>query len=328
MKISVAMCTFNGSQYLAAQLESLASQTRLPDELVVCDDASTDDTRAIVDVFADGSPFPVRLHARHRNVGVVRNFEDAIRHCSGDVIALCDQDDIWHEDKLQRTEAAFNSNPEVGMVFSDADVVDVHLRPLGYSAWQSFGFGPRSQRMVTSGQAFRVFLRDNVVTGATMAFRRSFRDLILPVPIGKKWLHDGWIALLVAAVAEVAFIDDPLIWYRQHNGQQVGASSPSGMRTTLLELVRPSHRLQNTRFLDEVEQYQEAYKRLSVWRTSCRGQPDAPELVAAKIRHLEARGWMPDSRLKRLPTVLRELATSRYHLFSCGIRSAARDAWY
>src|ERR1019366_197610 len=95
-RISVALCTYNGERFLSQQLASIGKQTRLPDELVVCDDSSTDRTVAIVREFAASVSFPVRVFENQRNLGSAANFERAIRLCDGDLIALSDQDDIWY----------------------------------------------------------------------------------------------------------------------------------------------------------------------------------------------------------------------------------------
>ena len=94
---SVAMCTYNGARFLGAQLASVAAQARAPDELVVCDDRSTDETARVVEEFAAAAPFRVRLHVNERNLGTTRNFERAVSLCEGDLIALSDQDDVWAE---------------------------------------------------------------------------------------------------------------------------------------------------------------------------------------------------------------------------------------
>lgn len=217
--VSVAMCTYNGEKYLGAQLESILAQTRLPDELVVCDDNSTDATVSMLEQFAASAPFPVRLYRNARRMGSTRNFEQAIRHCRGEFIALTDQDDVWHPEKLERLLGAFE--PGVGLVFSDARVVDKNLNCLGYRLWETAFFGRREQRRVERGEAFELLLRGNVVTGATMAFRAVHRDWVLP--ISPNWVHDGWIAILIAAVSKLRFVRDPLIDYRQHAGNQIGA---------------------------------------------------------------------------------------------------------
>src|SRR5688572_30528777 len=123
MKISVAMCTYNGADFLSDQLESIIAQSRPPDEIVVCDDGSTDETQTLLKQFAAASPVHVTLHFNEKNLGSVKNFEKAINLCTGDVIALSDQDDVWYADKLQLIENVFRAAPKAGLVFSDAEIV-------------------------------------------------------------------------------------------------------------------------------------------------------------------------------------------------------------
>src|SRR5215217_4120478 len=120
MKISVAMCTYNGAVFLPAQLESIAGQTRKPDEIVICDDGSTDQTRMLLERFAAESSIPVSLKFNQQNLGSIKNFEQAIGLCAGDAIVLSDQDDVWHTDKLELIEQAFDTSPTAGLVFTDA----------------------------------------------------------------------------------------------------------------------------------------------------------------------------------------------------------------
>ncbi len=106
-RISIALCTYNGERFLNQQLASMAQQTRLPDELVVCDDRSTDRTLTMVREFAASAPYPVRIFQNEQNLGFAANFERAIRLCQGNLIALSDQDDIWYPIRLQRSEHEF-----------------------------------------------------------------------------------------------------------------------------------------------------------------------------------------------------------------------------
>src|ERR1700723_2014959 len=138
-RISVALCTYNGERFLRHQLESIQQQTRLPDELVVCDDRSTDQTFAIVREFAARVSFPIVIVQNPETLGSARNFEKAIRLCTGDLIALSDQDDLWYPNRLQRSEHEFIAHPQAGLVFSDADVIDEQNRPLGATLWQQLG---------------------------------------------------------------------------------------------------------------------------------------------------------------------------------------------
>ncbi|MEJ7615982.1 MAG: glycosyltransferase, partial [Pyrinomonadaceae bacterium] len=152
MKISVAMCTYNGGRYLGEQLASIAWQTRPPDELLVCDDLSSDDSREIVSEFAARAPFSVRLLVNETNLGSTKNFERAIDLCAGDVIALADQDDIWCREKLARMEQVFAFAPEIGLVFSDGELVDERSNRLGRRVWQSLKFTEFEQKSFANGK--------------------------------------------------------------------------------------------------------------------------------------------------------------------------------
>src|SRR5690349_5613283 len=142
------MCTYNGAEFLPAQWESILAQSRKPDEIVVCDDGSADETRGLLEKFAAESSIPVTLRFNEKNLGSVKNFEQAIRLCSGDVIALSDQDDVWRNDKLQTIETAFDKSPKVGLVFSDAEIVDQNLKPLGRGMWSEVCFEPYKRKLV------------------------------------------------------------------------------------------------------------------------------------------------------------------------------------
>jgi glycosyltransferase involved in cell wall biosynthesis len=169
MRISVAMCTYNGSRFLREQLDSISRQSRLPDELIVSDDCSTDCTVEIIREFSATVPFEV-------------NFEKCIQLCTGDLIVLSDQDDYWYFDRLQTTENVMIDRPDAGALFADADVVDCNLNPLGYRLWKAVHFNDRLRRQFAQDKAFEALIAHNVVTGATMAFRAEFRPLLVPIP--------------------------------------------------------------------------------------------------------------------------------------------------
>ena len=325
MRISVAMCTYNGADFLPAQLESIARQTRPPDELIVCDDASTDETPNVLRSFAREAPIRVSLHFAGENAGSVKNFERAIGLCTGDVIVLSDQDDVWREDKLQLIEQTFAANPTVGLVFSDAEIVDENLKPLGKRIWNEVGFDAHKQKLVRSGRALEVLIYGWTVTGATMAFRSRFVKLALPVPANIAMIHDGWIALTIAAVAGVAFIDEPLVQYRQHERQQIGAPQRDAA-------ARPQRSLQDFEAaLRRRNSTSELHAILSALEERLCAQQHAFDCRRALAfagdysLHLDMRANLPRKRLNRLPRILRELLTMRYHEYANGFRSAAKD---
>jgi glycosyltransferase involved in cell wall biosynthesis len=321
MKISVAICTYNGAEFLPAQLESIAAQSRRPDQILISDDGSDDETQSVIEDYASRSALPITLHTNEQNLGSVKNFEQAIERCSGDVIALSDQDDVWREDKLQLIEAAFDRSENVGLVFSDAEIVDENLNSLGRRMWDEVGFDIHKRRLVANGRALDVLITGWTVTGATMAFRAQYRKLSLPIPTNIQMIHDGWIALTVAAVADVAIIDEPLIKYRQHERQQVGAPArpPKAAKATAFDALRranPTAELHT--ILETLEQ------RLLDHRTEfdCRR---ALGFTGNYSRHLDARANLPQRRLNRVPTILRELLAWRYHEYANGFKSAAKD---
>jgi len=316
---SVALCTRNGAAYLPEQLESIAAQRRPPDEIVVRDDASEDDTAAVVQAFAVRVPFPVRFEQNTDRLGSTRNFDGAIAACTGDLIALSDQDDVWRPGKLATIERCFHDNPEVGLVFSDADLVDAALNPLGARLWPRIGFDHRRQSFWRARGALAALVPGRTVTGATMAFRSSFRALVLPAPEGiAPMIHDGWIALAIAAVAGVAFIEEPLIAYRQHEAQQIGTSETRPHRG-----ARPSAAPVNT-YTMYLASLGALHERLAAGRAGPEGVA-AARRVATILRHFQTRANLPSGRIARVPQVLRELTSRRYYDYGAGLRSAIRD---
>jgi hypothetical protein len=319
VKISVAMCTYNGARFLPAQLESIVTQSRPPDEIVICDDRSDDGTQALLRKFATELPITFKINETH--LGTVRNFEQAITLCNGDIIALSDQDDVWREDKLQLIEAAFRANPRAGLVFSDAEIVDENLNATGRCMWNEVGFDTHKQKLVRHGRAVDVLITGWTVTGATMAFRSEYKRLCLPMPANIQMIHDGWIALTVAAVADVVTIDKPLIKYRQHECQQIGAPArlPQAPQVTTLEALKRRNSARELHsILEPFEQRLLDHKD----EFDCR---KALSFAGHYSRHLDARASLPQRRLKRLPTILRELLTWRYHEYANGFKSAAKD---
>jgi len=331
LQISVAMCTYNGAAFLQPQLDSIARQSRPPDELVVCDDCSTDATKQILDEFAKQTPFPVRVFVNDRNLGSTRNFERAISFCNGDVLALSDQDDVWSLEKLKRLEEVLVARPEVGLVFSNGKVVDETLAPTPWSIWDVIRFGDHEQRLFTAGEAFDVLLNRNVVTGAAMAFRKRFRELAMPIPTdirhdGWRVIHDGWLALMIAATAPIAFVPELLIQYRQHGAQQIGLRSileadpdEAKKKSTFLGLVR-----RRNSFADDLHYLETLHERLSLHAAAF---PSARALgrLEAQLMHVRRRALLPQSRVRRIPAIMREIVSFRYYRYSNGARSAAKD---
>jgi glycosyltransferase involved in cell wall biosynthesis len=312
---SVAMCTCNGERFLESQLESILAQTMQPCELVICDDASEDGTRGIIERFS--ASFPVRVELNEKRLGTAKNFEKAIALCRGDYIALADQDDIWAGPKLETMAELFGELPEAGIMFSDAEVVGPELEPLGYRLWDSVGFGEAQRRMFREGGAFEVLSKRNVVTGATMAMRASLRDAVLPIPAG--WMHDGWIALIACVVSGIACIEHPLIKYRQHGGSQIGSRNLGAG-----ERIEEARRKGGRYFEDEARRLDAARERITALGRSAEFE-DVIELLEARGSHLQVRARIARRGLSRIPAIAGELLALRYHRYSNGLRSIISD---
>lgn len=220
VNISVAMCTYNGALFLEQQLESMLIQTTQPDELIVCDDGSTDQTLEILNKFAKTAPFVVSIFKNNQQpLGSTKNFEKAISLCSGEIIVLSDQDDVWMPNKICMLKRAIDDG--AGLVFSDATLVNANLEPIGYSLFDSLNLNKAEKELIKSNKLPQVLLRHNIITGATLAFSRRHLELIIPFP--KNWVHDAWLGFLVACVDNAQIIDSALIKYRQHSSNQIGA---------------------------------------------------------------------------------------------------------
>ncbi len=314
-RISVAMCTYNGEEFLQEQLESIMNQSCQPCELVICDDISTDNTIDIINKFSIEALFPVRLIINKYNMGSTKNFEQAIRLCKGDIIALSDQDDVWCHDKLLRFSETFSTFPDIGGVFTDAEIVDAGLKPMGFCMWDIICFNRHQQKMLKRGNAVDVLLKHNVVTGATMAFRSNLIDLLLP--ISDKWIHDAWISLLIAFCSQFAIIDKPLIKYRQHQNNQVGLHK---IKRNLFDQIKQAKDTTPDSYYKDASYYIPVYQRLSVCSNI-----KSLEKLSCKVNHLRFRASLPKRKYKHIPLVIRELLAFKYHRFSNGYRSFAKD---
>lgn len=316
--ISIAMCTFNGARFLDAQLESLAAQSRLPDELVVCDDGSSDNSREIIASFARRAAFDIRLLTNDKTLGTTKNFEKAIQQCRGPVIVLADQDDVWYAHKLDRIERAFTQSPDVVAVFSDADVIDEHSRPLGQRLWRTLAFTLAEQGQFARGRGLEVLIRHPVVTGATMAFRKKAFELVAPLSPNEN--HDRWIAFLLAACGRLEIIPEPLIQYRQHGNQQIGP----GPLTAHDKLMVATARTGNF-YAQEIKRFRELQNRLQERQRDFAGAERIQDKIEGKISHLKRRAQLRRVKLARIPTVLRDALNGNYWRYSGGWRSIAKD---
>lgn len=319
VKTSIALCTYNGEKYLQAQLDSYALQTQLPDELIVCDDCSSDATVNIVRQFSVNAPFAVKYYVNEKNIGSTKNFEKTISLCSGEIIFLSDQDDVWKKEKIATICQVFANHQETGLVFTDASVVEDDLNSIGYCLWKSVGFNLGQQKKFSSGNAIEVLLKQNVVTGATMAFRSKFVKNFVPIP--KNWVHDGWIAFFIASLSDLSFISEPLISYRQHSSNQVG-----GRKKSFLKKIQHSRITGADAYLEVAGQYAAMLASMEEINNDML-RADIKILVKDKVEHFQFRANLPPCFLKRVPAAWMELRKLRYQKYSGGWSSFFKDTF-
>ncbi len=234
--VSVALCTYNSSRYIATQLVSILEQDSPPLEVVVCDDGSSDDTLAIVRRVASehAGATTVRIAETSRVGSAALNFERAVGHCTGDFVALSDHDDKWSSRRLSAAVAVARAAKPPALVFSDARLVDGDGAPTGRSLFGAYGIGAPELDPVAQGHAFEVLMRRNIITGATVLFDRTLLEAA--APFGRSWVHDEWLAILCSALGSVTCIEEPLIDYRIHGANQIGVPPRSPFRRLWLAL--------------------------------------------------------------------------------------------
>lgn len=203
MRISIAMATYNGADFLRQQLDSFASQTRLPDELVVTDDLSGDATPEIVSDFAQHAPFTVRFESNERRLGPAMNFDRALSLCTGDLVLLSDQDDVWLPDKIERLANAAIRDADAACWMNDAFLTDMQLRPVGRTKMEQIAAAGLPETMM--------------VMGCCAAFRRDLLDLLLPIPTEQP-AHDNWLIGVSDLLSLVRRYPVALQYYRRHGG--------------------------------------------------------------------------------------------------------------
>lgn len=324
------MCTFNGSAHLRAQLESIAAQSVPPVELVVFDDGSTDGTYSLIADFASEAAFPVHLHQNPTTLGVTANFEAAIAACTGELIALCDQDDIWMPRKLESLASALTAAPDADIACSDATLIAPDGELLGYTAHQ-WASRASVKEQLEAPSVLLTILRDRLVPGAAMLIRSRLRDIACPFPhdtlerLGL--LHDGWLSLVAAASGGFTVVDEPLFLYRQHEAQQ------TGMRGTVTAegVVRRKPRTQRAPALDRRRLLAaEATALASLERELTARTGSLPlesgRWLRTRREHLQRRSELLEMpRSLRLPGVIRELTKGGYRRHSAGLKSVLRD---
>lgn len=200
--VSIALCTYNGAKYLQPLLDSVLAQTYQNIEIVVVDDCSTDNTYDMLAAYARENP-NIRLYKNESNLGFVKNFERALNYCTGELIALCDQDDIWLANKIELQVNALGDNV---LLYHDSEFVSEDGVTLNKKMSDLFNF--------YRGDQPEVFLLSNCVSGHSILVKREIIKYALPLNEGL--YHDWWIAYVATNHGSVDYIPECLVKYRQH----------------------------------------------------------------------------------------------------------------
>lgn len=316
--ISIAMTTYNGERFLQEQLDSFLGQTRLPDELVVCDDGSSDATLDILHNFACQAPFPVHIHCNEKNLGYARNFEKAASLCTQDIIFFSDQDDVWLPHKLEKMSLVFEQYPEVGMVFSDAFVSDCYLTYLGYSVYDQIPVKRYIDKILKPGEFTYFFFRKLSLLGCLTAINMKLCNELLPIPA--YWSHDNWIPLAASIKKSVACISDKLFHYRQHDQQLYGIMKKN-IIYGIINIINIDFYQLKMRYLFNKMLWLEGLVRL--FRVD--NNSNIHNIIITYLKHIDNRYNLILPLSDRIKIVFKEYLEGNYNIFSNGIISFIYD---
>ena len=205
--ISIAMCTYNGEAYIKEQLDSILKQSYSNLEIIITDDKSSDKTIEIIKEYQRDDE-RIKFYENEINLGFLKNFEKAISLCSGDYIALADQDDIWKLNKLETFIQAIQGH---SLVYSDAIIIDKESKEVGIELVR-----PKSN--LCKGACNKAFFLNNFVSGNTMMFQKELVEHILPIP-EKMSYHDIWIGYVASTYGEITYTQEAMTYYRKYEGQ-------------------------------------------------------------------------------------------------------------
>jgi glycosyltransferase involved in cell wall biosynthesis len=319
IKVSVALCTYNAIKFLEAQLNSIVNQSHQPDEIIIVDDKSDDSTIDFLNQFKLQNKLNIKLYSNEFNLGVIKNYEKAIELCSGDVIFLSDQDDVWNKNKISSHLAIYKAYPDCGYIFSDAELVDENNKSLGKSLWSTVGFTRKRLREYNHKNQLKAMVTGgNFIYGNTMSFNARYKSILLPIDFTSS-THDVWISMYLAAidVGGIA-INKPLIKYRQHSTQVAGAFKKKFI-LKLLEVLKSEY--------INFEKKSEDIKQLLMKVQSC-GINHNYEIFLLKEfqNHMNNRSKIQTSSLLSSIYLIKfEFLNNRYSIYSRSILSAFKD---
>lgn len=216
-RISVCMAAYNGDQYIREQLQSILAQLSAEDEIIIVDDASTDQTCARI-IEVDDSR--IRLVKNGNNIGIRASFERALRSASGEIVFFSDQDDIWLRDKVAEVLHVFRQDNSITLVLTNGIKIEKDGQVTGRRVLKT----PVKLGIVNT-------LAKNPYYGCLMAFRREVLEVCLPIPLSNA-THDSWIGAVNVLIGKVHYLDKDLVYYRRH-----GSNATKGVHGPIAKIV-------------------------------------------------------------------------------------------
>jgi Glycosyl transferase family 2 len=312
---SIALCTYNGENYLHAQWQSILDQHQQPDEVIICDDQSTDGTVALLHQFAAEAPFSVRVIENKKRLGYNKNFEQVMLQCTGDLIFICDQDDYWFPEKISTMASYMADHPMAQLAFCDAWVTDDQLQGRQRRFWEWIRFDNQTQDRWRAGESMEIMLDGNRVMGCATVIRRLFLKTLLPIPDSiPGYIYDGWLGLISAACEVIHFVDQPLQLYRTHRQQQVGVRQEEPKERIRLRDRLARHRAKKLAPLHEKQVQLATINKLVTSRVPT-SAPGLPQL-RRRLAHFTMRSTLPGYRAHRLLPVLDSLRKGNYKRYA------------
>ena len=230
-KVDILLATYNGEKYLVEQLDSILAQTYTNFRLIVSDDCSTDGTRKILEEYK-AKDSRIELYFQAKNLGVIKNFEYLLKKVENNYYMLSDQDDIWKENKIERSVEKLE-NSESDLVYSDLEVVDENLNVTYKSYWKLKNI----YKKIKKYNSFEALYLNNFITGCTLISKKEFIKDIIPLPDTSRFvLHDYWISLVVSQKGKISYVEEPLIKYRQHKNNKIGSKKQSDTLRSIDEI--------------------------------------------------------------------------------------------
>ena len=310
MKVSVVLCTYNSGRFINRFLQGIAAQTLQPNEVIVSDDGSSDNTLQIVEKFKN--QLNISVFKNQKNLGYAQNFSSALMRASGELIFPADHDDVWLPKKIEFfVESAQQSS--ASLFFCNSFLVDENLSIKG-DYWSSVNLSEFERSAIMNGNGLPLFLRRGVIPGHAMAIRGDFLQRALPVP--PHWDHDHWLCIVVSAIGSIHCLDKKLIYYVLHQHQAVGMQQSSGFHRIFKALRRSLG-------VNQVEYEKIESLRNRLLQNGLKSEKKS--MIEGKLEHCRVRAGLRRNIFPRFIQVVKEWSRGGYQRYENGLSSAIKD---